>query len=191
MLDGVQRFYIRKKPILKCKRLSDYAVLPKRASVRAAGADLCSAYDYVIPPKERLACFTDLALELPRGCYGRIAPRGSISLFHHVDIAAGVIDRDFRGNVAIVLINLSDKQFEVKAGEPIAQLILERAFDVNVQEVVEEEEDLSTTERGEGGWGSTDLALLTEDLGERSPGSSNLSSIEQSEEDWRSSDVKV
>ncbi len=165
MLDSSERFIVRKRPVLKCKRLSEYAVLPRKASFRAIGADLCSAYDYVIRPNTRQLCMTDLALECPRGCYGRIAPRGSISLMYQVDVAAGVIDPDYRGNVGIVLVNVSEKQFQVKAGQPIAQLILERAIAVNVQEVLESE-DLSSTARGEDGWGSTNLeeVVKSEDL---------------------------
>ncbi len=156
MLENAQqRYFLRKRPVLKCKRLTEHAILPKRASARAIGADLYSAYDYLIPPNTRELCMTDLAVEFPRGCYGRIASRGSISLIYQVDVSAGVIDPDFRGNVGIVLVNASDKQFQVKAGQPIAQLILERAYDINI----EESEDLTTTERGEGSWGSTNTEV--------------------------------
>ena len=110
--------------ILKFKLLSEFAKEPTRKSRSAAGYDLYSAYDYTILPNKRLEILTDVAVELPTNYYGRIAPRSSLSLKHCIDVGAGVIDRDYRGNVKVLLINNGEKEFFVKRGHRIAQLIL-------------------------------------------------------------------
>jgi dUTP pyrophosphatase len=79
------------------------------------------------------------------------APRSGLTLKNGLDVGAGVIDEDYRGNVGVILFNHSDTEFTVKAGDRIAQLILERI----VTPAVEEVEDLDVTDRGSGGFGST------------------------------------
>lgn len=79
------------------------------------------------------------------------APRSGLTLKNGLDVGAGVIDEDYRGNVGVILFNHSDTEFTVKAGDRIAQLILERI----VTPAVEEVEDLDATDRGSGGFGST------------------------------------
>ena len=70
--------------------------------------------------------FTDLQIQLPVGCYGRIAPRSGLALNHHIDIGGGVIDRDFRGNIGIIIYNHSDTLFIITRGDRIAQLKCEK-----------------------------------------------------------------
>lgn len=79
------------------------------------------------------------------------APRSGLALKHAIDVGAGVIDADYRGPVGVILFNHSDVDFEVKAGDRIAQMILEKIVTPEVIEV----EDLDSTLRGEGGFGST------------------------------------
>ncbi len=79
------------------------------------------------------------------------APRSGLSWKHHIDVGAGVIDYDYRGNVGVVLFNLAKQKYEVKKGDRIAQLVLERIFTPPVVEM----EALDDTERGAGGYGST------------------------------------
>jgi len=79
------------------------------------------------------------------------APRSGLAWKHSIDVGAGVIDADYRGDVGVILFNLSDKDFEVKRGDRIAQLILERIAIA----VVEEVDDLDVSVRGAGGFGST------------------------------------
>lgn len=79
------------------------------------------------------------------------APRSGLAWKHSIDVGAGVVDYDYRGNVGVILFNFSDVDFEVKVGDRIAQLILERIVTPEVVEV----ESLDETERGEGGYGST------------------------------------
>ncbi|NWV73758.1 DUT protein, partial [Dasyornis broadbenti] len=136
---------------LRFTRLSENAFAPSRGSARAAGYDLYSAYDCVIPPMEKAVVKTDIQIALPSGCYGRVAPRSGLAAKHFIDVGAGVIDEDYRGNVGVVLFNFGKETFEVKKGDRIAQLICERIYYPELEEV----EALDDTERGEGGFGST------------------------------------
>uniref|UniRef100_A0A2K6UUY5 Deoxyuridine 5'-triphosphate nucleotidohydrolase n=1 Tax=Saimiri boliviensis boliviensis TaxID=39432 RepID=A0A2K6UUY5_SAIBB len=136
---------------LRFARLSEHATAPTRGSARAAGYDLYSAYDYTIPPMEKALVKTDIQIALPSGCYGRVAPRSGLAAKHFIDVGAGVIDEDYRGNVGVVLFNFGKEKFEVKKGDRIAQLICERIFYPEIEEV----QALDDTERGSGGFGST------------------------------------
>ena len=140
---------------LLCTHLSGYSKTPVRGSIGAAGLDVFSAYDYVISPGKRIKVLTDLAIDIPKGYYGRMAPRSGLSLTHCIDVGAGVVDSDYRGNVGIVLINNGESEFVVKRGDKIAQMILTKYMeDVIILEVL----NLSVTERGDKGFGSTDAA---------------------------------
>ncbi|CAD7085909.1 unnamed protein product [Hermetia illucens] len=136
---------------LRFARLSDKAHVPVKGSAKAAGFDLKSAYDYVIPAHGKEIVKTDIQVQLPEGCYGRVAPRSGLAAKNFIDVGAGVIDEDYRGNVGVVLFNHSDKDFEVKSGDRVAQLICERIF----YPTLVEEKSLDKTPRGEGGFGST------------------------------------
>lgn len=137
--------------LLRVKKLSDNAVLPSRASALSAGYDLSSAKDTIIPSRGRGLVPTDLSIAIPDGTYARIAPRSGLALKHAIDVGAGVIDADYRGPLGVILFNHSDADFEVKMGDRIAQLILEKIVTPEVLEV----EDLDSTLRGESGFGST------------------------------------
>mmetsp|Transcript_50 Transcript_50/g.173 ORF Transcript_50/g.173 Transcript_50/m.173 type:complete len:147 (+) Transcript_50:82-522(+) len=139
---------------LRVLRLSSNATLPYRASAGAAGYDLASAENVVIAPKDKALVKTDLAIAVPQGYYGRIAPRSSLALKKFIDVGAGVVDSDYRGNVGVVLFNFSNEPFEVKQGDRIAQLILEAIATPPVEEV-QDADALVATERGGGGFGST------------------------------------
>nr|XP_021486967.1 deoxyuridine 5'-triphosphate nucleotidohydrolase, mitochondrial [Meriones unguiculatus] len=136
---------------LRFVRLSEHATAPTRGSARAAGYDLYSAYDYTIPPMEKAIVKTDIQIAVPSGCYGRVAPRSGLAVKHFIDVGAGVIDEDYRGNVGVVLFNFGKEKFEVKKGDRVAQLICERIFYPDLEEV----QALDDTERGTGGFGST------------------------------------
>ncbi|XP_057400637.1 deoxyuridine 5'-triphosphate nucleotidohydrolase, mitochondrial isoform X4 [Balaenoptera acutorostrata] len=120
---------------LRFVRLSEHATAPTRGSERAAGYDLYSAYDYTVPPMEKALVKTDIQIALPSGCYGRVAPRSGLAAKHFIDVGAGVIDEDYRGNVGVVLFNFGKEKFEVKKGDRIAQLICERIFYPEIEEV--------------------------------------------------------
>lgn len=136
---------------LKFVRLSDHATAPFKGSERAAGFDLSSAYDCVVPARGMRLVKTDLRLELPSGCYGRVAPRSGLAVKHGIDVGAGVIDEDYRGNVGVVLFNHSDADFVVRKGDRVAQLICQRIFYPRLEEA----EALTVTKRGDEGFGST------------------------------------
>ncbi|XP_057578096.1 deoxyuridine 5'-triphosphate nucleotidohydrolase, mitochondrial isoform X2 [Hippopotamus amphibius kiboko] len=136
---------------LRFVRLSEHATAPTKGSARAAGYDLYSAYDYTVPPMEKTLVKTDIQIALPSGCYGRVAPRSGLAAKHFIDVGAGVIDEDYRGNVGVVLFNFGKEKFEVKKGDRIAQLICERIFYPEIEEV----QVLDDTGRGSGGFGST------------------------------------
>ncbi|GLV45374.1 Deoxyuridine triphosphatase [Carabus blaptoides fortunei] len=137
--------------VLKFTKLSVNAFAPSKGSGKAAGYDIKSAYDYIVPKRGKQMIDTDIKIELPEECYGRIAPRSGLAAKHSIDVGAGVIDEDYRGPVKVILFNLSDNDFEVKKGDRIAQLICERIMYPDLQEV----QELTETERGDGGFGST------------------------------------
>eukprot|EP00192_Tetraselmis_astigmatica_P014922 CAMPEP_0117686942 /NCGR_PEP_ID=MMETSP0804-20121206/22791_1 /TAXON_ID=1074897 /ORGANISM="Tetraselmis astigmatica, Strain CCMP880" /LENGTH=165 /DNA_ID=CAMNT_0005498813 /DNA_START=230 /DNA_END=723 /DNA_ORIENTATION=- len=136
---------------LKVKKLSDNAVLPRRGSDKAAGYDLSSAIRTTVPKRGKAMVPTDLSIAIPPGTYARVAPRSGLAWKHSIDTGAGVVDEDYRGPVNVILFNHSDTDFEIKAGDRIAQLVLERICTPEVEEV----EDLDSTARGASGFGST------------------------------------
>lgn len=143
-------------PKLLIKKLSEHAITPSRGSALAAGYDISSAYDDVVPARGKALIKTDLSIAIPEGTYARLAPRSGLAWKHSIDVGAGVIDADYRGPVGVILFNFSDQDFTVEAGDRVAQLILERIVTPEVLEV----DDLETTVRGEGGFGSTGIATV-------------------------------
>jgi len=133
------------------KKLDESAVVPVRGSELAAGYDLSSIVDIVVPSLGRVAVSTGLAVKVPVGTYGRIAPRSGLSFRHGIDVLAGVIDADYSGQIVVILYNTSGVDYEIKKGDRIAQFIIEKIEMLNV-EVVDE---LPKTGRGVGGFGST------------------------------------
>ena len=136
---------------MKVLRLDDNSFIPKRGTPYSAGLDLFSPVDVSINPGERLLIKLNISIELPVGTFGHILPRSSLSLKNGIHVGAGVIDSDYRGNVGVVLFNLSSETFCVSRGDRIAQMIVKRYEMVEPEEVFESSE----TERGSGGFGST------------------------------------
>lgn len=133
------------------QKLSENAILPTRGSEMAAGLDLYSAQDAVIPARGRQGITTGLAAAIPEGYYGRIAPRSGLAAKFGIDTMAGVVDCDYRGELICLLVNHSDQDFTVKAGDRVAQLVIE-AIAMPQPILVSE---LPDTDRGSGGFGST------------------------------------
>ena len=94
---------------------------------------------------------TDLAIQLPNGCYGRIAPRSGLASKKFIDVGAGVIDRDYTGNIGVVLFNFGKEDFVIVPGDAIAQLVCERIAYPELKIV----QELPKTIRGSNGFGST------------------------------------
>lgn len=139
--------------ILKFTKVIPEAFAPTKGSVKAAGYDLRSAEKITIPAQGKACVNTGLKIELPPNCYGRIAPRSGLAANHFIDVGAGVVDEDYRGLVKVVLFNHNKVPFEVNPGDRIAQLICEKIFYPELIEVKE----LTDTQRGEGGFGSTGI----------------------------------
>ena len=134
---------------LKVYLRSPKGKVPTKGSALAAGYDLYSAE----AAHGQGLVSTDISIIVPIGTYGRVAPRSGLAVKHGISTGAGVIDADYRGEVKVVLFNHSEKDFEIKEGDRIAQLVLEQIVNADIKEISLEE--LDNTERGEGGFGST------------------------------------
>src|SRR5690349_477041 len=137
--------------VLRFKQLDDRATLPTRGSAFAAGLDICSIDDLMIGPRERATARTGLAVAIPQGFYGRVAPRSGLAAKQGLDVLAGVIDSDYRGELCCVIYNTSDSAIVLPAGSKICQLIVEKIITPQASWV----NDLDETARGAGGFGST------------------------------------
>lgn len=138
---------------LKVFLRSENATVPTKGSALAAGYDLYASESGIIPGHGQTLIKTDLTIIVPIGTYGRVAPRSGLAVKHGISTGAGVVDADYRGEVMVVLFNHSDKDFKVEKGDRIAQLVLEQIVNADIKVITAEE--LDTTVRGEGGFGST------------------------------------
>jgi dUTP pyrophosphatase len=139
---------------LLVKKLKEDAVLPFYATELATGLDLVCADDIVvIRPLERVLVSTGISIELPEGYEAQVRPRSGLSLKKGITVlnSPGTIDADYRGEIKVILINLSDKEVVIEKGERIAQMVISKVERANVVEV----SSLSSTKRQEGGFGST------------------------------------
>ena len=137
---------------LGVKKLCYDAIMPTRGSDGAVGYDLYSSEDAVVPCQAgRALVGTGITLSIPDGLYGRVAPRSGLAVKHCINVGAGVIDPDYTGEIKVVLFNHGEKDFEIKKGDRIAQLVLERCETPHIKEISIVED----TERGSGGFGST------------------------------------
>lgn len=137
---------------LKVQLRSPDATAPTKGSKTAAGYDIYASQHTVIPSHGQGMASTDISFTVPTGTYGRIAPRSGLAVKHGIQTGAGVVDRDYTGEVKVVLFNHSNKDFEINKGDRVAQLILERIVDDAEIVIVE---SLEETARGFGGFGST------------------------------------
>ena len=137
--------------VLRFKQLDERATLPARGSEFSAGLDICSLEDVVIEPHQRATARTGLAVAIPHGFYGRVAPRSGLAAKHGLDVLAGVIDSDYRGELCCLLYNTGDASIALPAGSKICQLIIEKI----IAPKAVWSNDLDETARGAGGFGST------------------------------------
>tara|TARA_Y100001934_G_scaffold105059_1_gene129331 strand:+ start:246 stop:698 length:453 start_codon:yes stop_codon:yes gene_type:complete len=131
--------------------------LPAYATADSAGLDLLAAIDapQTLAPGARALIPTGLAIALPRGFEAQVRPRSGLALKNGITVlnSPGTIDADYRGEIGVVLINMADEPFEISRGMRIAQMIV-----APVKQLVwQEQEDLSETARGTGGYGSTGM----------------------------------
>lgn len=136
---------------MKVKLLTETAKAPSRGSEKAAGYDLYADEGGVIDILARKLISTGISIAVPEGHYGRVAPRSGLAVKDGIDILAGVIDEDYRGEVKVILYNTSTIPYNYHKGDRIAQLILEKVSTPDIEVV----EDLDSTARGAGGYGST------------------------------------
>lgn len=129
--------------------------LPAYATVSSAGLDLKAVLDQPITlkPLERKIIGTGLKIALPEGFEAQVRPRSGLAAKHGITVlnAPGTIDADYRGEIGVILANLSNEAVEISPGERIAQLVVAQYTQVNWQLV----NSLDATDRGEGGFGST------------------------------------
>jgi len=137
--------------------------LPAYATAEAAGVDLSAAIDGAetieLKPFERALIPTGFSLEIPRGYEGQVRPRSGLALKKGVTIlnAPGTIDSDYRGEVKVLLVNLGTEPFRISRGARIAQLVIAPVTRVRFIE----REEIAATTRGEGGFGSTGLHVVS------------------------------
>jgi dUTP pyrophosphatase len=147
----------RLSPIIKIKRLANGAGidLPAYATSGAAGMDICAANDadIMLEAGERCAVPTGFAMAIPDGFEAQIRPRSGLALKHGISIAnaPGTIDSDYRGEIAVIIINLGSAPFTIARGMRIAQMVIAPVTRGQFTEV----DELDDSDRGVGGFGST------------------------------------
>lgn len=137
--------------MIKLSKTREDAIYPSRGSEGAAGWDLYAIEDAYIGPGERQLIDTGIASEFSDSIVGIIKPRSGLAYKYGIDVMAGVIDSDFRDSIKVLLINHGDQPFVVSPGDRIAQIVFTMVF----HNVVEHDGQVSETERGTGGFGST------------------------------------
>lgn len=143
--------------ILKIERLSNNRILPEYKTEGAAGMDLCAAIDkpITLKPLERTLIPTGLKIELEHGYEAQIRPRSGMSIRHGITLinCVGTIDEDYRGEVCIPVVNISNEEYTIQPDERIAQMVISK-YEQAMLEIVTV---LSDTKRGSGGFGSTGI----------------------------------
>ncbi|HEY8366688.1 MAG TPA: dUTP diphosphatase [Bacteroidia bacterium] len=129
--------------------------LPFYATVGSAGMDLKANLEspVILAPMERKLISTGLKIQLPQGYEAQVRPRSGLALKHGISVlnSPGTVDSDYRGDIGVILINLSNTPFEIVPGERIAQLVIAKHEQITWIPV----EALDESDRGEGGFGST------------------------------------
>lgn len=133
--------------------VEDQELLPKYQTAGASGCDLRSSIDVVVPAGKRSIVPTGLKVDIPTGFEGQVRPRSGLAAKHGVTVlnTPGTIDCDYRGEIKVILLNTGDDEFVIKKGDRIAQLVFSQVF----RAIFKKDELMSSTHRGEGGFGST------------------------------------
>ncbi len=141
--------------ILKIKRLAHNKILPEYKTEGAAGMDLSAAIEepITLKPLERTLVPTGIKIELEHGYEAQVRPRSGLSIKHGITLinCIGTVDEDYRGELCVPIVNLSNEEYTIQPQERIAQMVITRVEQAKIEVVTE----LSDTERGEGGFGST------------------------------------
>jgi len=136
---------------IKIKKVKENAIVPAYAHPGDAAMDLFSAEDCIIAPGKRRLVLTGISMELPEGYFASIRDKSGLAYKRGITTLGGVIEYTYRGEYGVVVLNTGDEDFEINAGDKIAQVVIAPVATADV-EVVEE---LSETVRGAGAWGST------------------------------------
>jgi len=136
--------------MIQFKKLNDAAKIPQRQTPGAGGFDLHTIKDVLVPPERWDILWTGIACAIPEGHVGLIRPRSSLAVRYGVDVLAGVIDSDYRGEIKVLFMNLGYEGVKLEAGDRIAQLLVVPVITESM-----EVKDLPLTFRGGGGFGST------------------------------------
>lgn len=136
---------------IKIKKLREEAVVPSYAHEGDAGMDLCSCEDYVVGVGERQLVSTGIAMALPEGYWANIRGKSGLALKKGIAILGGVVERTYRGEYGVIVLNKGDEDFVIKAGDKVAQVVIAPVATADVEVV----ENLDETVRGEGRFGST------------------------------------
>ena len=143
------------RTVLKIERLPHNRFVPEYKTDGAAGMDLCAAISepLTLKPLERALVPTGMKIELEHGYEAQIRPRSGMSIKHGITLinCVGTIDEDYRGEVCIPVVNISNETYTIQPDERVAQMIIARVEQAKIEVVAE----LSETERGAGGFGST------------------------------------
>ena len=139
--------------IIKIQKIDSEAIIPNYANKDDAGLDFYSVEDVALKPMERKAIRTGVKMEIPEGYVGLVWDKSGLAVNNGIKTMAGVVDSGYRGEIKIVLINLSNQDFEIKKGQKIAQMLIQKIEHPEI-EVVEE---LSGSVRGVNGFGSTGI----------------------------------
>ena len=142
--------------LIKFQKILAEAIIPHYAHQGDAGMDIFSAEEAVIKAGERKNVRTGVKMEMPEGFVGLVWDKSGLALKNGIKTMAGVIDACYRGEIGIVLVNLSDQDYKVEKGQKIAQMLIQKAERAEIEEARE----LSETKRGDGGFGSTGLFKL-------------------------------
>ena len=141
--------------VLKIKKLSNNNILPEYKTEGAAGMDLCAAVrePVLLRPLERRLIPTGIKIELEHGYEAQIRPRSGLSIKHGITLinCVGTIDEDYRGEVCVPVVNISNEEYTIQPDERIAQMVIAKVEQAKLEVVTE----LTETQRGEGGFGST------------------------------------
>ncbi len=138
---------------IKIQKIDSSAIIPNYANENDAGLDLYSVEDLILKKGERSVVKTGIKMEIPDGSVGLVWDKSGLALNSGIKTMAGVIDSGYRGEIKIVLINLSDKDFEIKKGQKIAQMLIQKVERPKIELV----EELNESKRGEDGFGSSGL----------------------------------
>ena len=138
---------------LKIQKVTEDAILPSYANPGDAGLDLFSTDNVILAPGDRALIHTGIKIELPENTEAQIRPRSGLALKHGISLvnSPGTIDQGYRGEIGVIVINHGREPFEVLKNMKIAQMVIKPVWTVQIEEV----NNLTNSERGEGGFGST------------------------------------